>query len=33
MDEGDRLIWTLDKIKHPLPATLMSSEAEHIARA
>jgi hypothetical protein len=30
--EGDPLVWTLDKIKHRLPAMLMRCEAEHIAR-
>jgi hypothetical protein len=30
--EGDPLAWTLDKIKHRLPAMLMRCEAETIAR-
>jgi hypothetical protein len=30
--EGDPLSWTLDKIKHRLPAMLMRCEAENIAR-
>lgn len=30
--EGDPLTWTLDKIKHRLPAMLMRCEAESIVR-
>lgn len=30
--EGDPLTWTLDKIKHRLPAMLLRCEAEEIAR-
>jgi hypothetical protein len=30
--EGDPLAWTLDKIKHRLPAMLMRCEVENIAR-
>jgi hypothetical protein len=30
--EGDPLVWTLDKIKHRLPAMLMRCEVENIAR-
>jgi hypothetical protein len=30
--EGDPLAWTLDKIKHRMPAMLMRCEADNIAR-